>query len=69
MIKAYKMQLLKNMSTDDQKKRKQFCVDVPEKIEDEFNNNRLAYSDEATFYTNGKVKVNFKRKKIQAYNH
>ncbi|CAM1310188.1 Uncharacterised protein g5380 [Pycnogonum litorale] len=36
-------------------KRKTFCEDMQEKLEDDDFENRFIFSDEATFHTNGKV--------------
>ena len=52
LIKPYKLQPVQAITADDKRKRKQFCVDMHEKLEDEFNK-RLVFSDEATFH--GKV--------------
>ena len=55
VMKPYKLQLVKAITADDKRKRKQFCVDMQEKLkEDEFNE-RLVFSDEAKFHANGKV--------------
>ena len=52
VMKLYKLQLVQAITADDKRKRKQFCVDMQEKLEeDEFN----VFSNEATFPTNGKV--------------
>ena len=37
----------------DKQKRKQFCVDMPAKLEEDEFNERLVFSDEATLHTNG----------------
>jgi len=50
----YKLQLVQALKTDDKQKHKQFCVDMQEELEDEFEE-RLVFSDEATFHTNDKV--------------
>ena len=53
-MKPYKLQLVQAITADDKRKCKQFCVDMQEKLEDEFNK-RLVFSNEATFQKNGKV--------------
>ena len=55
-MKPYKLQLVQAITAEDKQKRKQFCVDMQEKLEeeDEFTK-RLVFSDEATFHMNGKV--------------
>ena len=53
-MKPFKLQVAQAITAADKRKRKQFCVDMQEKLEDEFNE-RLVFSDEATFHTNGKV--------------
>ena len=53
-MKPYKLQVVQAITAADKQKRKQFCVDMQEKFEDEFNE-RLVFSNEATFHTNGKV--------------
>ena len=53
-MKPYKLQVVQAITAADKRKRKQFCVDMQEKLEDEFNE-CLVFSDEATLHTNGKV--------------
>ena len=55
VMKPYKLQLVQAITADDKQKRKQFCVDMQEKLEEDEFNERLVFSDEATFHTNGKV--------------
>ena len=55
VMKPYKLQLVQAITADDKQKRKQFCVDMQEKLEEDEFNERLVFSDEATFPTNGKV--------------
>ena len=54
-MKPYKLYFVQAITADDKQKRKQFCVDMQEKFEEEEFNERLVFSDEATFYTNGKA--------------
>ena len=54
VMKPSKLQLVQAITADDKRKCKQFCVDMQKKLEEEFNE-RLVFSDEATFHTNGKV--------------
>ena len=56
VMKPYKLQVFQAITAADKRKRKQFCVDMQEKLEDDEFNERLVFSDEATFHTNGKVK-------------
>ena len=54
-MKPYKLQVFQAITAADKRKRKQFCVDMQDKLEeDEFNEN-LVFSDEALFHTNRKV--------------
>ena len=53
-MKPYKLQVVQAITAADKRKRKQFCVDMQKKLEDELNE-RLVFSEEATFHTNGKV--------------
>lgn len=55
LIKPYKLQLVQAITADDKKKRKQFCIDMQEKLEEDEFRGRFVFSDEATFHTNGKV--------------
>ena len=55
VMKPYKPQLVQAVTADDKRKRKQFCVDMSEKLEEDEFNKRLVFNDEATFHTNGKV--------------
>ena len=54
-MKPYKLQLVQALKADDKRKRKQFRVDMNEKLEEDEFNERLVFSDEAKFHTNGKV--------------
>ena len=54
-MKPYKLQLVQAITTEDKRKRKQYCVDMQEKFYvDEFMK-RLVFNDEATFHANSKV--------------
>ena len=55
VMKPWKLQLVQVITANDKRKRKQFCVDMQEKLEEDEFNERLVFSDEATFHTNGKV--------------
>ena len=57
VMKPYKLQLVQTITADDKRKRKQFCVDMQEKLEEDEFNERLVFSDEATFHTNSKVNM------------
>ena len=57
-MKLHKLQLVQAITADDKQKRKQFCVDMQEKLEEDEFNERLVFSDEATFSMNGKVNRN-----------
>ena len=54
-MKPYKLLLVKAITADDKRKRKQFCVDMQEKLEEDKFMKHLVFSDEATFHMNGKV--------------
>ena len=54
-MKPYKLQLVQAITADDNRKRKQFCVNMQEKLEEDEFNECLVFSDEATFHTNGKA--------------
>ena len=55
VMKPYKLQLVQGIPADDKRKRKQFCFDMQEEVEEDEFNERLVFSDEPTFHTNGKV--------------
>ena len=55
VMKPYKLQVVQAIGAADKRKRKQFCVDMQEKLEEDEFNKHLVFSDEATFHTNGKV--------------
>ena len=55
VMKPYKMQVVQAITAPDKRKHKQFCVDMQEKLEEDEFNERLVFSDEATFHTNRKV--------------
>ena len=55
VMKTYKLQVVQAITAADKRKRKQFCVDMQEKLEEDEFNERLVFSDESTFHTNGKV--------------
>ena len=55
IMKPYKLQLVQAITADDKGKRKQFYVDMQEKLEEDELNERLVFSDETSFHTNGKV--------------
>ena len=54
-MKPYKMQVVQAITAPEKRKHKQFCVDMQEKLEEDEFNERLVFSDEATFHMNGKV--------------
>ena len=54
-MKPHRFQVVQVITAADKPKHKQFCVDMQEKLEEYKFNKRLVYSNEATFYTNGKV--------------
>ena len=55
VMKPYKLQVVQAVIAADKRKRKQFGVDMQEKLEEDEFNERLVFSNEATFHTNGKV--------------
>ena len=54
-MKPYKLQLIQAIMADDKRKRKQFCVFMQKKLEEDEFKERIVFSEEATFHTNGKV--------------
>ena len=61
VMKFYKLQLVQAITADDKQKHKQFYVDMQEKPEEDEFNERLVFSDEAIFHTNGLEWMPFKR--------
>ena len=55
VMKPYKLLVVQAITAADKRKRKQFFVDMQEKLEEDEFNERLVFSDEAIFHTNGKV--------------
>ena len=55
MMKPYKLQLVQDITSDDKRKRKQFCVDMQEKFEEDEFMRRLVFSDEVKFHMKDKV--------------
>lgn len=55
LMKLCKLQLVLVIATDYKRKHKQFSVDMQEKLEEAKFNERLVFSDEGIFHTNGKV--------------
>ena len=49
------LQLVQAITAEDKQKRKQFCVDIQEKLEEDEFMKHLVFSDKATFHMNGKV--------------
>ena len=54
-MKPYKLLLVHTITAEDKRKRRQFCVDVQEKVDEDKFMKRLVFSNEATFHANGKV--------------
>lgn len=54
-FKPYKLQLVQALREGDKRKRKEFCVEMLDKLEEDDFDDRLVFSDEATFHTSGKV--------------
>ena len=55
VTKPYKLKVVQAITAADKRKRKQFYVDMQEKLEEDEFNEPLVFSDEAAFHTNGKV--------------
>ena len=55
VMKPYKLQVVQAITAADKRKRKQFCVNMQEKLEEDEFTERLVFSNEATFHTNNKV--------------
>ena len=51
-MKPYKLRLGQAIKADDKQTRKQFCVNMQEKLEEAEFYEHLLFSDEATFHTN-----------------
>ena len=54
-MKPYRLQLLQAITPEDKVKRLEFCIQLQQRLEDDGFDGRLVFSDEATFFTNGKV--------------
>ena len=54
-MKPYKLQLVQAITAEDKRRRKQLCVDMQKKLEEDEFMKRLVFSDESTFHANGKV--------------
>ena len=55
VMKPYKLQVVQAITAADKRKRKQFCVDMQEKLQEDEFNERLVFSDKSTLHTNCKV--------------
>ena len=51
----YKLQLVQQLKDTDKPARRDFCIVMQEKLKDDGFDDRLVFSDEATFHVNGKV--------------
>lgn len=51
----YKLKLVQQLKDTDKPLRRDFCIAMQEKLEDNGFDDRLVFSDEATFHLNGKV--------------
>ena len=51
----YKLQLVQHLKETDKPLRRDFCIAMQQKMEDDEFDDRLVFSDEATFHVNGKV--------------
>ena len=51
----YKLQLVQQLKDTDKPARRDFCIAMQEKLEDDGFDSRLVFSDEAAFHVNGKV--------------
>ena len=51
----YKLQLVQHLQETDKPVRRDFCIARQQKMEDDEFDDRLVFSDEATFHVNGKV--------------
>jgi hypothetical protein len=54
-FKPYKFQMVQALKPTDRPKRRQFCVDLQERLEVDGFEDRLVFTDEATFHLCGKV--------------
>ena len=53
---AYKLQLVQHLKDTNKPLRRDFCIAMQQKMEDDGFDDQLVFSDEATFHINGKVK-------------
>ena len=51
----YMLKLVQKLKETDKPLRREFCIAMQEKLEDNGFDDRLVFSDEATFHLNGKV--------------
>ena len=51
----YKLQLVQQLKDTDKPARRDFCIAMQQKMEDDGFDDRLVFSDEAAFHVNGKV--------------
>ena len=54
-MRPCKLQFVQALKADDKQKRMQFCIDMQQELEEEQFDEKLLFSDEATFHTSGKV--------------
>ena len=54
-MRPYKLQFVQALKADDKRKRIQFCIDMQQELEEDQFEEKLVFSDEATFHTSGKV--------------
>jgi transposase len=54
-FKPYKFQMVQALKPTDRPKRRQFCVDLQERLEMDGFKDRLVFTDEATFHLCGKI--------------
>jgi len=54
-MRPYKLQIVQELKANDKQKRMQFCIDMQQEPEEDQFDEKLVFSDEATFYTSGKV--------------
>ena len=54
-MRPFKLQILQALKADGKRLRQQFCVGMEQQMEEDQFDEKLVFSDEATFHTSGKV--------------
>ena len=54
-MRPYKLQFVQALKAEDKRKRIEFCIDMQQKLKEDQFDEKLVFSNDATFYTSGKV--------------